>query len=108
MTVERAGGFVRQEQNWIVDERANDGNPLTFAAGKLAGTMIEARSEADLEIREDKLELREEKVSELEKRLAKKEQDLAAYVGQLQDRLDKREVDWWTKQLGHPPQEIGA
>jgi hypothetical protein len=27
------------------------------------------------------------------------------YVGQLQDKLDARESEWWTKQLGHTPGE---
>lgn len=39
--VERAGWFVGKEQDGFVDERANDGDALAFATGKLAGTVVE-------------------------------------------------------------------
>jgi hypothetical protein len=55
-----------------------------------------------MEIREDKLVDLERDLAEREARLAKKEEDLAAYVGQLQNEFDRRETDWWEKQLGKP------
>jgi hypothetical protein len=61
-----------------------------------------ARLEADFELRDVKLEQRERTVGELELRLGKKESDLAQYVGQLQNEMDRRESDWWEKQLGKP------
>jgi hypothetical protein len=45
--VEGAGGFVGEEKAGLIDEGANDGDALTFAAGKLAGAVIEALAEAD-------------------------------------------------------------
>ena len=51
-------------------------------------------------MREVKLEQREKTVGELELRLGKRESDLAQYVGQLQQQMDQRETDWWSKQLG--------
>ena len=41
-------------------------------------------------------------VVELEVRLGKKESDLSEYVGQLQNQMERRESDWWEKQLGQP------
>ena len=49
-----------------------------------------------------KLEQRERTIGDLELRLGKKETDLAQYVGQLQAEMERRETDWWEKQLGKP------
>src|SRR5436190_17090380 len=45
--VERAGRFIGEKEFWPVDESADDGDALAFAAGKFAGTMVEAIGEAD-------------------------------------------------------------
>ena len=45
--VEGAGGFVGEEELRAVDEGADDCDALTFTAGKLAGTMMEAVGETD-------------------------------------------------------------
>jgi hypothetical protein len=57
--------------------------------------------EADIELRLDKVEAREQALAELEQRLAQKEREVAAYVGQVQEDLDRRESEWWQKQLGN-------
>jgi chromosome segregation ATPase len=60
----------------------------------------EARYETDIEIRLDKLEAREKALAELEEKLGTKENQLAAYVAQAQGALQRRESEWWNKQLG--------
>ena len=54
----------------------------------------------DYEIRLDKLEIREKALAELEEKLGSKETQLAAYVAQAQGALQRRESEWWSKQLG--------
>src|ERR1017187_2791883 len=44
--VEAAGGFVRQHQRRLVDQRAGDGDPLLFADGQGARLVVEALAEA--------------------------------------------------------------
>ena len=39
-------------------------------------------------------------LAELEERLGKQETELAAYVAQAQTELQRRESEWWQKQLG--------
>ena len=60
----------------------------------------EARYDTDYEIRLEKLELREAALAELEEKLGSKETQLAAYVAQAQSALQRRESEWWDKQLG--------
>ena len=60
----------------------------------------EARYETDYEIRLEKLEMREKALAELEEKLGSKETQLAAYVAQAQGALQRRESEWWDKQLG--------
>jgi hypothetical protein len=70
----------------------------------------EATLEADHEIRDDKLERREKLVADLENKLGRKEADLAAYVGQLQAKVEAvggGDADWWAKQLGKPLEAKG-
>jgi hypothetical protein len=43
--IQRAGGFVREQQLRAIDERADDGGALAFPAGKLAGAMVQAFAE---------------------------------------------------------------
>jgi hypothetical protein len=45
--VESAGGFVREEEFGLVDQGADDGDALAFAAGELGGAVFEPRAEAD-------------------------------------------------------------
>ena len=45
--IERAGGFVGEEELRLVDERADDGDALAFAAGELAGEMMQPFRETD-------------------------------------------------------------
>jgi hypothetical protein len=61
----------------------------------------EARDETDYEIRLEKLENRESALAELEEKLGSKETQLAAYVAQAQGALQRRESEWWDKQLGN-------
>ena len=44
--IERAGGFVRQQQFGLIDQRADHGRSLAFPAGKLAGPVMQARFQA--------------------------------------------------------------
>ncbi len=44
--VEVAGGLVREDDGWTVDEGAGDGYALTLAAGELVGLVVHARVEA--------------------------------------------------------------
>ncbi len=60
----------------------------------------EAGLEADVEIRTDKLEQREQVLAALEERLRKQEAELATYVAQAQSEIQRRESEWWQKQLG--------
>jgi chromosome segregation ATPase len=62
-----------------------------------------ASLEADWELKADKLDRREHALEELERRLDKKESQVAAYVGQVQAKLDKGDAEWWDKQLGSGP-----
>ena len=48
VAVEGAGGFVGEEKFGAVDERADDGDALAFAAGELAGAVVEAVGETDV------------------------------------------------------------
>ena len=66
----------------------------------------EAQLEADVQIRGDKLEEREEVLAELEERLANQERELAAYVANAQTEIQRRESEWWQKQLGN--EEVSA
>ena len=43
--VERTSGFIGQQELGLVDERADDGGALAFAAGELAGAMGRAFEE---------------------------------------------------------------
>jgi hypothetical protein len=65
----------------------------------------EARYETDYELRLDKLEHRESVLAELEEKLGSKETQLAAYVAQAQSALQRREADWWDKQVGRDGQD---
>src|SRR5262245_14251645 len=47
-TIERPGRLIGQQQLWIVDERARNGNPLLLAARELLGMMREAVTETHL------------------------------------------------------------
>ena len=47
MLVEVAGRFVGEKDLRIVDEGPGDGHPLAFAAGKLAGAVVQPVSEAE-------------------------------------------------------------
>jgi chromosome segregation ATPase len=60
----------------------------------------EARYDTDYEIRLEKLETREQALASLEEKLGSKESQLAAYVAQAQGALQRRESEWWNKQLG--------
>ena len=42
--------------------------------------------------------------SEREEKLSRREGDLSTYVSQAQDELERREQEWWAKQLGTPLQ----
>jgi uncharacterized coiled-coil protein SlyX len=60
-----------------------------------------------VQIRGDKLDEREESLAELEERLAKQERELGAYVANAQTEIQRRESEWWQKQLG-AEEEISA
>lgn len=45
--IERASGFIGEQELRTIDERADDGGALALAAGKLAGAMMQAFAEAD-------------------------------------------------------------
>ena len=45
--VKGTGRFIGEEEPGLIDEGADDGDALSFAPGKFAGTMIHALSEAD-------------------------------------------------------------
>jgi len=60
----------------------------------------EAQLEAEFEVREQRLEQREKAGAELEAQLSTRESDLSMYVAQLQENFDRRETEWWSKQLG--------
>ena len=47
-----------------------------------------------------RLEQREKAGAELEAQLSTRESDLSMYVAQLQENFDRREAEWWSKQLG--------
>ena len=66
----------------------------------------EAQLTADVEIRTDKLEEREQALADLEERLANQERELAAYVAKAQTEIQRRESEWWQKQLGS--EEVSA
>src|SRR3990172_7099228 len=38
--IEIAGGFISQQNRWLINERARDGNSLLRPAGQLRGLMI--------------------------------------------------------------------
>ncbi len=44
--IEIAGGFVGQNQLWMVDQRARDGHALLLSAGKLRGNMVQPVAQA--------------------------------------------------------------
>lgn len=46
--VEVTGGFVREEDGRVVDERSCDGDPLLFAAGELARLVAASITKTDL------------------------------------------------------------
>jgi chromosome segregation ATPase len=66
----------------------------------------EARVEVDAEIREDRLDDLARDLAAREQRFARREQDLAGYVGELQEKFRERDTEWWTKQLGHAPSTL--
>ena len=45
--IERTGGFIGEEELRLIDERADDGNALTFPTAELAGAMVQSLTEAD-------------------------------------------------------------
>ena len=45
--IQRARGLVSEQELRAIDEGADDSGTLAFAAGKLAGAMVQACSEAD-------------------------------------------------------------
>jgi len=45
--IERARRFISEEQFRLINQRPHDRVALTFAAGKLAGSMIQPGAEAD-------------------------------------------------------------
>jgi hypothetical protein len=45
--VEVAGGFIGEEQAWVIDEGAGDGDALLFSAAQFMGQVVEAGAEAD-------------------------------------------------------------
>ena len=47
LRVEIAGGFVRQQQSRLIDQRAGDGNALLFAAGESARFVLEPILDAE-------------------------------------------------------------
>ena len=55
-------------------------------------------------MRQQRIEEREQALAELEQRLNRKESEVAGYVSQVQAELDRKEQDWWQKQLGKPPE----
>ena len=64
------------------------------------------RKQAELEIYEERLEHREKALSELEERLERKQRDVASYLDSVQEEIDRRESDWWEKQLGSRPESL--
>jgi hypothetical protein len=68
----------------------------------------EARLEADSDIREQKLEVREAAVADREEKLRRREGDLSNYVAQVQDDFDRRDQEWWSKQLGEKPLQAAS
>jgi hypothetical protein len=52
-------------------------------------------------VREQRLEQREKAGAELEASLSSRESDLSVYIAQLQENFDRRESEWWSKQLGN-------
>ena len=46
-------------------------------------------------------------LAELEERLANQERELAAYVAKAQTEIQRRESEWWQKQLG-AEEEVSA
>jgi hypothetical protein len=68
----------------------------------------EAVGEADYELRLDKLEKREKALAQLEARLGAKESELASYVAKAQHELQRRESEWWAKNLGQDPEDAAA
>ena len=47
LAIESAGWFVCQDELRLINERAGDGRPLFFSAGKFAGPMTQAMTQAD-------------------------------------------------------------
>ena len=47
--VEVTGGFVGEDDGWVVDERTGDGYTLHLTAGHLVGLVLEAVAEADFD-----------------------------------------------------------
>jgi hypothetical protein len=45
--IERASGFVREQELRTIDERADDGGALTFATAELAGAMVQSFAKPD-------------------------------------------------------------
>ena len=45
--IQRAGGFVGEQELRLVDERAHDRHALAFAAAQLAGAMMQALAKPD-------------------------------------------------------------
>ena len=81
-----------------------------YALSALFGKTVERNFDARLGVLIEGLVAGSELNSdgELELRLGKKESDLAQYVGQLQQQMDQRETDWWSKQLGKPVAAAGG
>jgi hypothetical protein len=89
-------------------ESARGGQGTAIAEQERELLLREARLEADHDIREQKLEKREAAVAEREEKLRRREGDLGAYVAQVQDDFDRRDAEWWAKQLGDKPLQAAA
>ena len=86
----------REHRAQVHEQRLRDTEErLAERAGQLGQTDEELRLReagllAEIELREDRLEKRERDVSEREELIEYRERDVAAYVGQLQGRLNDR------------------
>ena len=77
--------------------------PETLVLGPARFPRVGTGREADPE----RGEQREQVLAELEERLRKQEAELATYVAQAQTEIQRRESEWWQKQLGNDA-EISA
>jgi hypothetical protein len=51
-----------------------------------------------------KLEERERIAAELQEEMTSRDRQLKSAVEQMQDEFDRREAEWWAKQLGKQPE----